>query len=760
MKEIKNSNENKIANIKDAVIIPECVDAIGQYDNDSNDPVEELQDFMSNLDDEKNDLENRSYELDREAGTVDFAIRVYHNGRHHVKKDPETYIRFSKIAFDNICEFLSVRYPRLSDTERESIDNKLNGFLYTMSMEFHAFVKSYYKEWQKNYPWVFGDYQNVKENGAKSFFIDSDVWGTYNFQNKGTNRDIGKYPAVYMAIRKTPGTFNIKNLHFLAEMFPTYMVMSGKSDERIKMPLVEPDFELAEWCCCHTNDIVDKVMSSYRTFNHLEEHVIPSLIRAIPDSVIDHVGQGSNEALTINYSSNYLRYSAAIVWTGFERNFTDSASIVDLELKGGSIPPFITSEIIHIPYPEILSIDQFLESIPRMIDYLKEKDASHLNVDDEKFKEIIQGVRMKGHQVKDDHSHYMIEWFDKMIRNFGSSEYKGFLFETPGIPPEFLFKLLENRQYKKIRTVFISIYRIGKNSYLINLLENLARSGCYVYAYVEPTTRGDEKQNQRLIKELEKSGIHVRHSCNGLKVHMKAWLIIYEDNSLLSMISTGNFNVDTMKSYTDLHFISQDEKINMELLYLFKILFSGGNFKDEYDWWNDRSRNIFITPIAARHELTEQLEDINDRYSKNRVFVKCNNFTDNTLMTDLMKTWKCGADVRMMIRTSSIVPPNKTIEIRSKVSKYLEHSRLYIFGDNVFISSADMMKRNMKRRLEILLKIPSEYTDVHTMIRYIPGVGIEFASIPMNAYVGKLWESCNYEIDTLSARWKYRRHSK
>ena len=759
MKEIKNSNENKIANSKDAVIIPECVNAIGQYDDDD-DPVQELQDFMTDLDDEKNDLENRSYELDREAGTVDFAIRVYHNGRHHVKKDPEAYIRFSKIAFDNICEFLSVRYPRLSDTERESIDNKLNGFLYTMSMEFHAFVKSYYKEWQKNYPWVFGDYRNVKENGAKSFFIDSDVWGTYNFQNKGANRDIGKYPAVYIAIRKTSGAFNIKNLHFLADMFPTYMVMGGRSDERIKMPLVEPDFELAEWCRCHTNDIVDKVMKSYRIFNHLEDHIIPSLIRAIPDAVIDHVGQESNEALTINYSSNYLRYSAAIVWTGFERNFTDSASIVDLELKGGSIPPFTTSEIIHIPYPEILSIDQFLESIPRMIEYLKEKDASHLNVDDEKFKEIIQGVRMKGHQVKEDHSHYMVEWFDKMIRNFGSPEYKGFLFETPGIPPEFLFKPLENRQYKKIRTVFISIYRIGKNPHLINLLENLARSGCYVYAYVEPTARGDEKQNQRLIKELEKSGIHVCHSCNGLKVHMKAWLIIYEDNSLLSMISTGNFNVDTMKTYTDLHFISQDEKINMELLYLFKILFSGGNFKDEYDWWNDRSRNIFITPIAARHELTEQLEDINDRYSKNRVFVKCNNFTDNTLMTDLMKTWKCGTDVRMMIRTSSIVPPNKTIEVRSKISKYLEHSRLYIFGDNVFISSADMMKRNMKRRLEILLKIPPEYTDVHTMIRYIPGVGIEFDSIPMNVYVGKLWESCNYEIDTLSARWKYRRHTK
>lgn len=754
MKEIHNTNHNTN---DESLIIPQAIDVIGQYDDE--DPVEELQDFMTKLDDEKNDLENRSYELSRETGTIDFAIRVYHNGRTQVKSDPETYIKFSKIAFDNICEFLSVRYPRLSDAERTEIDNKLNGFLYTLSIEFHAFVKSYYKEWQKKYPWVFGDYQNVKEKGVKSFFIDSDVWGTYNFQNNGANRDIGKYPAVYMAIRKAGSTININNIHFLANMFPTYMVMNGSSNDRIKIPLVELDFDLGDWIRNHTDDISDKVMKSYRLYYHHEDHIIPSLIRAIPDSVIDHIGQNSEEALTINYSSNYLRYSAAIVWTGFAHYFDDSSNIVKNALNSGTYPPFMNSEIIHIPYPEILSIDQFLESIPRMIDLIKEKDNTHLNVDDEKFKELIRGIRMKGYQNELNQSMDMMKFFDDMISNYGDPKHGGYLFETPGIPPEFLFKPLENRQCKKIRTVFISIYRIGKNIKLINMLENLARSGCYVYIYVEPTARGDEKQNQRLIKELERYGIHVRHSCNGLKVHMKAWQIIYEDNSLLSMISTGNFNMDTMKSYTDLHFISQDEKINMELLYLFKILFSGGNFKEEYDWWNDRSRNIFITPISARHEITEQLENIDHQSMKNRVFVKCNNFTDNSLMSELMKTWECGTNVRMMIRTSSIVPPNKTIDVRSKVSKYLEHSRLYIFGNNVFISSADMMKRNMKRRLEILLKIPHQYTTVYTRFRHILGVGIEFATIPMEIYVGNLWNSCNYEMDTLSARWKYRKHS-
>src|SRR5699024_8968369 len=105
-------------------------------------------------------------------------------------------------------------------------------------------------------------------------------------------------------------------------------------------------------------------------------------------------------------------------------------------------------------------------------------------------------------------------------------------------------------------------------------------------------------------------------------------------------------------------------------------------------------------------------------------------------------------------RTSTVFSPvYKNMEARSKVSKYLEHSRLYVIGDEVFISSADLMKRNMKKRLEILLKLPlGIHTNVYHRFNRLIGEGT-----PIDEYIDKLWDSCNYQLDKLSLKWRIRR---
>ena len=487
-------------------------------------------------------------------------------------------------------------------------------------------------------------------------------------------------------------------------------------------------------------------MKKAQSFENPEHYTIPTFARCIPNARVDEVGQDGDYDLVVNTSNLTMRYSAVISYIRSSHQLAYSEEIPKYTLKNR--PSFGNATFFQVPYPEILAVDEFVYNIPNTILFISKNDGSTLP-DDSIFKNLIDKMKEKSVENKVNTNLVYTNWYDSLISGHPN---KSRLFETPGVPWRFLFHPLENLQKKKIRTVFISLYRLGENRYLIERLEDLVRKGVFVYAYIEPTARGDEKANQKIIKELKEAGVHVKHSCHGLKVHMKAWQIIYDDNSLLSMISTGNFNTKTMGQYVDLHYITTEEKINLELLYLFKILFSGGDFKSGYDWWMDfDNRNLFITPISAKGKLKESMRvAVSDDKD---IFLKCNNFTDPSFLDSFVIPNYSGY-ARFMIRTSTVFSPvSKNMEARSKVSKYLEHSRLYVIGDEVFISSADLMKRNMKKRLEILLKLPlGIHTNVYQRFNRLIGEGT-----PIDEYIDKLWDSCNYQLDKLSLKWRIRR---
>lgn len=716
--------------------------------------IMDIQEYFDNAT-QRRVSEEGALAIDRYTGTIDFAVRVYEYGRMHVGDDPASYLNYTKIAMDNLMEFLSVNYPKIANPEYKSaIDAHVQKFLTYMAIELHSFIKKYYDTWQKNYPYVFRNFAKVHEKGPFAFYpiYTSHYWNTKRMDpSTDKNREgFNKYPKLYydIIVHKNTSGIDLRYFYEVKEFFPgAGMIKDGAPiEDCIDLPLVEEDFDLSDYFRTHVSEWKEDYLKKAQSFENPEHYTIPTFARCIPNARVDEVGQDGDYDLVVNTSNLTMRYSAVISYIRSSHQLAYSEEIPKYTLKNR--PSFGNATFFQVPYPEILAVDEFVYNIPNTILFISKNDGSTLP-DDSIFKNLIDKMKEKSVENKVNTNLVYTNWYDSLISGHPN---KSRLFETPGVPWRFLFHPLENLQKKKIRTVFISLYRLGENRYLIERLEDLVRKGVFVYAYIEPTARGDEKANQKIIKELKEAGVHVKHSCHGLKVHMKAWQIIYDDNSLLSMISTGNFNTKTMTQYVDLHYITTEEKTNLELLYLFKILFSGGDFKSGYDWWMDfNNRNLFITPISAKGKLKESMRvavaDDKD------IFLKCNNFTDPSFLDSFVIPNYSGY-ARFMIRTSTVFSPvSKNMEARSKVSKYLEHSRLYVIGDEVFISSADLMKRNMKKRLEILLKLPlGIHTNVYQRFNRLIGEGT-----PIDEYIDKLWDSCNYQLDKLSLKWRIRR---
>lgn len=720
--------------------------------------IMDIQEYFDNKT-QRHVSEEGTLAIDRYTGTIDFAVRVYEYGRMHVSDDPASYLNYTKIAMDNLMEFLSVNYPKIANPEYKSaIDAHVQKFLTYMAIELHSFIKKYYDTWQKNYPYVFRDFAKVREKGPFAFYpiYTSHYWNTKRMDpSTDKNREgFNKYPKLYydIIVHKNTSGIDLRYFYEVKEFFPgAGMIKDGAPiEDCIDLPLVEEDFDLSEYFRTHVSEWKEDYLKKAQSFENPELYTIPTFARCIPNARVDEVGQDGDYDLVVNTSNLTMRYSAVISYIRSSHQLAYSEEIPKYTLKNR--PSFGNATFFQVPYPEILAVDEFVYNIPNTILFISKNDGSTLP-DDSIFKNLIDRMKEKSVENKVNTNLVYTKWYDILISHHPN---KSRLFETPGVPWRFLFHPLENLQKKKIRTVFISLYRLGENRYLIERLEDLVRKGVFVYAYIEPTARGDEKANQKIIKELKEAGVHVKHSCHGLKVHMKAWQIIYDDNSLLSMISTGNFNTKTMGQYVDLHYITTEEKTNLELLYLFKILFSGGDFKSGYDWWMDfNNRNLFITPISAKGKLKDSIRvAVSD---DNDIFLKCNNFTDPSFLDSFVIPNYSG-NARFMIRTSTVFSPvSKNMEARSKVSKYLEHSRLYVIGDEVFISSADLMKRNMKKRLEILLKLPlGKSTNVYQRFNVFDNMVDIGEGTPIDEYINKIWDSCNYQLDKLSLKWRIR----
>jgi polyphosphate kinase len=264
----------------------------------------------------------------------------------------------------------------------------------------------------------------------------------------------------------------------------------------------------------------------------------------------------------------------------------------------------------------------------------------------------------------------------------------------------------------KVQSVRLTIYRAARNSSVLNALINAARNGKEVTAILELQARFDEEANISWGNRLADEGVKVIYGVPGLKVHSKLGLITRrekDENVRYAMISTGNFNEETAKVYFDQFLFTQDRKITREVLEIFKFY--------ETNYRVTSFKELMVAPFDLRRKLTRLIKtEIKNALKKQEayIYIKVNNLVDPEIIELLYKASQAGVKIKLIVRSmfslvTGIPGISDNIEAIRIVDRYLEHSRIFLFSNGgkpkYYIGSADLMPRNLDRRVEALVPI-------------------------------------------------------
>ena len=279
----------------------------------------------------------------------------------------------------------------------------------------------------------------------------------------------------------------------------------------------------------------------------------------------------------------------------------------------------------------------------------------------------------------------------------------------------------------KVKEIKQTLYRIGSNSFIVDALAKAAEKGKRVTVLVEVTARFDEENNIGWAKQLEKAGCHVLYGIAGLKTHAKMVLVMREEEDGVKRyvhISTGNYNDSTAKQYTDIGLFTSNEAIGRDVADIFRML--SGEAKPP------TLAKLSLAPFTLRKEIIALI----DREATNaeqgfpaRIIAKMNSLSDTEVIKALYRASRAGVKIDLIIRGICCLKPgipdvSEGITVKSILGRFLEHSRVFYFcnrdKEEVFISSADWMRRNLDRRVEILVPIISRTIkqDIIDMLEY------------------------------------------
>lgn len=266
-----------------------------------------------------------------------------------------------------------------------------------------------------------------------------------------------------------------------------------------------------------------------------------------------------------------------------------------------------------------------------------------------------------------------------------------------------------------VLAIKMTLYRVSGNSPIIRYLEKAAENGKQVTVLVELKARFDEENNINWAQKLEKTGCHVIYGLVGLKTHCKMALVVrWEESGIKRYMhfGTGNYNDITAKIYTDMGLLTSNEQMGVDASNVFNML-SGYS---EPPYFN----KLVMAPLWLRNTMVDliRMEVRNAREGKPAyIHAKMNSLSDADMIKELYQASAAGVKIRLLVRgicclRTGIPGVSDNIEVRSIVGRYLEHSRIYIFangGDpNVFLSSADLMPRNLNRRVELMFPVEDE----------------------------------------------------
>ena len=254
-----------------------------------------------------------------------------------------------------------------------------------------------------------------------------------------------------------------------------------------------------------------------------------------------------------------------------------------------------------------------------------------------------------------------------------------------------------------IESIWITLYRVNPNdSIVIKYLKEAAAKKKNVFVFVEIYAHGDEINNSKIVEELKQAGCSVNVNYFGYKVHGKMFLAMDRDGKLYGHIGTGNYNEKTARQYTDIHYITGNEEITHEMLNILISLFEKRIYHTQLE-----HPKIFSSPSNIRHEIIRLINQEICKGKNGRTYIQANNLCDNEISNLLYNAANAGVDVKIICRTSCNLIPTNNIQVRSKAGIYLEHDRIYIFGDKCYIGSADLFYRNLSKRFEIMCEVNS-----------------------------------------------------
>ncbi len=256
-----------------------------------------------------------------------------------------------------------------------------------------------------------------------------------------------------------------------------------------------------------------------------------------------------------------------------------------------------------------------------------------------------------------------------------------------------------------------TLYRTSGDSPIVRSLIDAAALGKQVVALVELKARFDEEANIEWAKALEDAGVHVVYGIVGLKTHSKITLVLRsegESTARYAHIATGNYNGKTARQYEDLGLFTCDPDITRDAGELFNYLTGFARIGDY--------QRLIVSPLNTRSRMVELINQQRDLGSNGRIAIKVNGLTDPTIIDALYEASIAGVEVRLIIRTLCCLRPgvpdlSENISVHSVVGEFLEHSRMFSFGqrdsDNysVFMGSADLMERNLDRRVEVIVPL-------------------------------------------------------
>lgn len=263
-----------------------------------------------------------------------------------------------------------------------------------------------------------------------------------------------------------------------------------------------------------------------------------------------------------------------------------------------------------------------------------------------------------------------------------------------------------------VLAIKITLYRVGRNSPIVETLVSAIENGKQVAVLVELKARFDEESNIEWARALEAAGVHVVYGLVGLKVHSKVALVVRREGETIRRyvhLGTGNYNPITARLYTDLSLFTADEQIGADVTDLFNYL-TGYSAKNEF-------RKLLVAPINLRQKLESLIEreiEVARAGGNGRLILKMNSLEDTGMIRLLYEASLAGVQVDLLVRGICCLRPgvpgvSENIRVTSIVGRFLEHSRIYYFAnggkEEMYLGSADLMGRNLDHRVELLFPV-------------------------------------------------------